>query len=141
MDSRAQFNIGKFHVKRFLKWIVSSNTIPRKKVSKMARAKASALPKMLKPIISKSFSNSNIQEIRIEQVWWVLRIALAVATNAKKDHRVLEFFCTLFHAVQASVTLTKVCQFVETILNSARRAILARLVTTVPAVYKNQIIF
>lgn len=68
-DVSAHFNIGRLHVKQFLKWLMSSDTSLAKKIADVKRVTVNARLKPPKLTIFTSFSDPNLQGIGKEQVW------------------------------------------------------------------------
>lgn len=65
---REHFNIGRFYVKQFQNYIMSSKTIPANKIADVMRAKAGARSKPLKLKIFPSFPDPNQYEIDTRKV-------------------------------------------------------------------------
>lgn len=108
---RANFNIGRLHVKWFLKWIMFSNIVQAKKIGDVMRAKAYALSMSMRLKMLSGFSDPNLLEIGTKQVWQVVRASLAVVPFAEKDPLLSKFFCTLFRVVLSSEALTSGINF------------------------------
>lgn len=112
---RVHLNIGRLHVKQFVKWAVSSNAVPAKKIADIIRAKASARSKPFTQTIFVSFSDPNFQKMGTEQAWQVLRAFFRIATNGKRGSRVRNFLYTFFHPGGSSMALINTGQLLQTV--------------------------
>lgn len=117
---------------------MSSNAVPTKKIVDLMRAEAGADLKILKLTMFTSFSDLYYKYSDIEQVLQVLPASLAAATNAKKDPRGCNIFCTLFRVEQSSMEINSGFRFQQTVLNTARLGSMAMLditSTSVPEIH------
>lgn len=123
-------NIHRLRVKQFLEWIMSSKTVPEKKIEGMVRARTSTHLKSLNLTIFANFFALHCQKIGTEQIWQVLRASLAVAVYEKKDPRVCYFFYTLFRTGQSSVPPINGNHFLQTDINFPRQGAVVMIDST-----------
>lgn len=99
-------DIGRLHVKKFLKLIVFSNTVLPKKIVVIMRVEASANLRLVKLTRFVSSHIFNILKIGTERVWQVLRASPAAASYAEEEPRVHGVRYTLFHVGPSSIAIT-----------------------------------
>lgn len=103
------------------------------------RAKASARSRPPKLAMFAGFPDSNVLKNGTEQVRWVLRVFLAVATYAEKDISVRGFIYTFLRPGQISVAPSSGDQFLITVLNFASQGAIASLNVTTSFISEVQI--
>lgn len=112
-----------------------------KRTANVTKAKVIPRLKLLKLTMLASFPHAKLQKIVAEQVCQALRASFAVATYAEKGPRVRACFCMLFRARQNYVATINMNQFLQTILNYARRGAVATLDISTPSVPEVRMFF
>lgn len=80
-EFRAYFSLDALHVKRFLEWVLTSNTTAATLIAKVVRTKANARPKPLKLTTFANTPNRILQKLGTAHVRQVLQYSLVVATH------------------------------------------------------------
>lgn len=116
----ALFNIDRLQVKQFLKWTMSSNTIPTKKIDCVMRFEARAGSRPSNLTTFAILHDPKHQEIVTEQVGRYCE-HLSLIRQCPKNPSLPHVFYTLFCSGQSSVALSNRGQFQQNVLKSGRR--------------------
>lgn len=140
-EFHVQFNICKLHVRSYLKRFMSLRAVSSIKIVDVISAEESASSKSLGLNIFAGIPDPNLQVICTYQFWQMLWTFRPGATYAENEPRVRKFSSILFRAKCRSVTPVNGSQFLQTILNTARRGFVATLNIKIQSVFALHMFF